>query len=345
VLRYRVRVLNNDVFAQTPVSQTLTNNATLSYTVAGNPVTQPSTASVTVLQPILTVSKSVAPAGGDTVINAGEVITYTVDILNSGAAPAYDTVLVDTLPVGLRRRGRPFPSRCSRGGPLTASPSSIHHRCRYPNFDTGAQMPIHSSAVAARGLSGDGRCGPRSRPDPDQHSPATLYYSFDDEAVPNATLPIARYGPTNTAQQRPSPHLCWAGCRSRIRRAPPQQSARSSLHHHVPATRSRRRCTMYAFSITRYECGLTLVSISTVSGSPAWTPVNTGTSTDLVIEDTTNGGIEIPANEQIVIGVTVRMNNVAGNIAGLAFSNTASYTYNRLTVLAPRPGAAIPPPT
>ncbi len=81
VLRYRVRVLNNDTFAQTPVSQTLTNNATLGYTVAGNPVTRPSTASVTVLQPILTVSKSAAPAGGDTVINAGEVITYTVDIM------------------------------------------------------------------------------------------------------------------------------------------------------------------------------------------------------------------------------------------------------------------------
>jgi fimbrial isopeptide formation D2 family protein len=51
VLRYRARVLNNDVFAQTPTSQALTNNATLGYTVAGNAVTRPSTASVTVLQP------------------------------------------------------------------------------------------------------------------------------------------------------------------------------------------------------------------------------------------------------------------------------------------------------
>ena len=44
-------------------------------------------------------------ATGGTVITAGELITYTVKIANSGTAPAYNPVLTDTLPVGLRQAG------------------------------------------------------------------------------------------------------------------------------------------------------------------------------------------------------------------------------------------------
>ncbi len=106
VIRYRARVLNNHVLAQTPTTQTLTNNATLGYTIGGVPATPKSASqSLYVLQPMLAVTKSAAPAGGDAVIGAGETISYTVDITNSGAAPAYDTVLTDTLPVGLRQGG------------------------------------------------------------------------------------------------------------------------------------------------------------------------------------------------------------------------------------------------
>ena len=45
---------------------------------------------------------------------------------------------------------------------------------------------------------------------------------------------------------------------------------------------------------------LRFVSVSRVAGSQPWTPVNTGTSTNLVLEDTTVG-IDIPAGEQIVV--------------------------------------------
>jgi uncharacterized repeat protein (TIGR01451 family) len=50
---------------------------------------------------MLSISKSATPADGDTVISAGELITYTVNITNTGAAPANNTVLTDTLPVYL----------------------------------------------------------------------------------------------------------------------------------------------------------------------------------------------------------------------------------------------------
>ncbi|MFU8895638.1 MAG: SdrD B-like domain-containing protein [Gammaproteobacteria bacterium] len=72
---------------------------------------------------------------------------------------------------------------------------------------------------------------------------------------------------------------------------------------------------------------LGFVSVTKISGSGAWTPVNTGTSTRLVIEDPVSG-IDIPAGEQVVVEVTVQLLDTSVNVAGLEFTNTASYTYN-----------------
>jgi uncharacterized repeat protein (TIGR01451 family) len=55
--------------------------------------------------------------------------------------------------------------------------------------------------------------------------------------------------------------------------------------------------------------------------------VNTGTATNLVIQDTTNG-IDIPAGQQIVVNVTVVLSNTANNTIGKQFQNTATYTYD-----------------
>src|SRR5262249_62402158 len=69
------------------------------------------------------------------------------------------------------------------------------------------------------------------------------------------------------------------------------------------------------------------VSVTKVSGPGAWTPSNTGTSTNLVIEGN-GGGVDIPIGEQAVIDVTVRLRDTPTNVAGLAFTNTSSFTYN-----------------
>jgi hypothetical protein len=66
-----------------------------------------------------------------------------------------------------------------------------------------------------------------------------------------------------------------------------------------------------------------------VSGG-TWTLSNTsGSNTNLVIEDTVTG-IDIPANGQVVIEITVELLNTSTNNSGLTFINTASYTYNRV---------------
>lgn len=81
--------------------------------------------------------------------------------------------------------------------------------------------------------------------------------------------------------------------------------------------------------LTASAADLEFVSVTRVSGSAPWTPSNTGTPTDVVIEDPVNG-IDIPAGEQIVVEITVRLQDTATNVAGLTFTNTASYTYNQL---------------
>lgn len=81
--------------------------------------------------------------------------------------------------------------------------------------------------------------------------------------------------------------------------------------------------------LTASAAELQFVSVSKVSVGGSWTPVNTGTATNLVIEDPVDG-IDIPAGEQAVVEVTVQLLDTSTNVAGLTFTNTAAYTYNQL---------------
>ncbi len=79
---------------------------------------------------------------------------------------------------------------------------------------------------------------------------------------------------------------------------------------------------------------LRYVSARVVSGG-AWAITNTGSSSSLILQDTTNG-IDIPAKSitygysgQAIIAITVELLNIAANQSSVFFNNTASYTYNR----------------
>ena len=73
---------------------------------------------------------------------------------------------------------------------------------------------------------------------------------------------------------------------------------------------------------------LRFISARVVSGG-IWTLTNTsGSDTNLVIEDTITG-IDIPANSQTVIEITVELLNTPTNNSGLLFNNSATYTFNR----------------
>jgi uncharacterized repeat protein (TIGR01451 family)/fimbrial isopeptide formation D2 family protein len=73
---------------------------------------------------------------------------------------------------------------------------------------------------------------------------------------------------------------------------------------------------------------LRFVSANVVSDG-SWSLSNTGSATNLIIEDTATG-IDIPANGQAVIEITVELLNTATDQSGLSFQNSATYTYNRM---------------
>ena len=79
--------------------------------------------------------------------------------------------------------------------------------------------------------------------------------------------------------------------------------------------------------LTASAADLRFLGVTKIAGSESWTPVNTGTDTNLVIEDP-SVGIGIPAGEQIVVEITVVLEDTPTNVAGLTFTNTADYTYN-----------------
>ncbi|HXV36840.1 MAG TPA: OmpA family protein, partial [Myxococcota bacterium] len=72
---------------------------------------------------------------------------------------------------------------------------------------------------------------------------------------------------------------------------------------------------------------LQFVGVTRISGPGSWTPVNTGSDTNLAIEDLASG-IDIPAGEQVVVEITVKLLDTPTNVAGLSFTNTASYSYD-----------------
>jgi uncharacterized repeat protein (TIGR01451 family)/fimbrial isopeptide formation D2 family protein len=339
VIVYRARVMNNDALAQEPVTQTLTNNATLDYTLGGTPATRlTASQTVSVQQPLLAVSKTAAPAGGDNSIGAGEVITYTVDIANSGAAPAYDTVLVDTLPVGLRQ-----------GGVTTTSVSLVTAGTSLPalapaydaatgvatwNFDSGVAnqytIPAGDTLRVVYTVKADANISGALTLT--NAAVATLYYSFDDEAIPANGAVDERevYGPTNTAQQTlttPSP--------SAPLKVNTQATATigEQFKYRITVPATPVDAALYDVRIlddlNASAADMRFVSASVVSGG-SWTLTNTsGSDTNLVIAGA-GGGIDIPAGGQAVIEITVELLNTPTNVLGLTFTNTADYTYNRV---------------
>lgn len=342
VIEYKAKVLRDAGIAQTPTT-TLTNTATLSYQDAGgNPVVDPTrlvaSDTLTLWQPVLSVNKAATPAGGDNIIEAGEAITYTVDIINGGAAPAYDPVLVDTLPLGMRQGGVTTTSvtRVTAGTalPVLAPAYDANTGVATWNFDNGTAdtytIPAGETLRVVYQATADANLGAGLILT--NAATATLYYSFDDEAVPTSGSATDRqvYGPTNTATANlttPRPGTLLK------ENTQPTAAIGEQFKYRITVPSPPVNTALYDVRIlddlTASAADLRFVSVAKISGSGSWTPVNTGTGTVLVIEDTVNG-IDIPAGEQAVVEVTVELLNTPTNVIGLSFTNTADYSYNQV---------------
>ena len=340
VIVYRVRVLDN-VFAQVN-STTLTNTAQLSYDSGAGTASLTDTVSVTLLQPALSVAKTAVAAGGDTVIEANELVTYTVDVTNSGSTPAYDLLLEDTIPVGMRNGAATvtvLSTSLLGAGTVLPNPVTNYNAATGLaswNMDSGIadaySIPVGETLRLVYQVQADANLGAGLTLT--NAAVARRYYSFDDEAVPSlgSVSGVAEiYGPSNTATTTltsPTP-----GALQKENPADLTVSVGESFSYRITVPATPLNIALHDVRIiddlTASAADLLFVSATRVSGSQPWTPVNTGSATNVVIEDTTTG-IDIPAGEQIVVDVTVQVANTPTNVSGLLFNNTASYTYNQL---------------
>ncbi|MGE0081227.1 MAG: SdrD B-like domain-containing protein [Thiohalomonadaceae bacterium] len=336
VIVYAARVLN-DTLAHVP-DTALANAARLDYQTFSAPASRDASYTVTARQPVLTVSKTAAPEQGDAILAAGERVTYSVEIHNTGSAPAYDVVLRDVIPPGMRHGAATLTMlNTTLAGAPVADVQPVYDAATgiaIWDFGTGVAdaYTIPPGAVL--------RIQYQVQTDADLGAGLTLtnaaqvqrYYSFDDEDVPSlgGVQGVRQvYGPSNTA----SVDLYSAAPNPLAKDNPAGHSTAAvgepfSYRITVPATPQAAALhdVRIIDDLSASAADLRFVSVQRFAGSQPWTPVNTGTATALVIEDLTNG-IDIPAGEQIVIDVTVVLEDSATNVSGLAFHNTAHYTY------------------
>lgn len=343
VIHYLARVINT-VYPQQN-NTAITNTVQLDHQTATGVDSKTDSFSLTLFQPQLDLSKTAAPAGGDTILVANEFVNYIVDITNNGTAPAYDVVIDDTIPVGLRNGAATVtPISVDMIDGVTSVATSLANVIPSYNPLTGvAVWNFDSNSLETYTINpGDTlRIEYQVQADPDigsnltliNQARAQLYYSFNDANTPSVNIAVGEreiYGPSTAATS-----TLTTGAPGPLLKENPADTAVSigetfSYLITVPevAVASTLNDVRILDNLATSAADLTFVSVEKVSGSGDWTPENTGTATNLVIEDST-GGIDIPANEQVQIRVTVRVENTANNFSGQTFFNTANYTYNQ----------------
>ncbi|GMG86400.1 isopeptide-forming domain-containing fimbrial protein [Biformimicrobium ophioploci] len=328
---YRARVQNGDVLNQQPTTQALNNTVTLNYPVGGVPAAPLiANAAVNALQPLLSVSKSALTSiDGDTVIRAGETAIYTVDVANTGAAPAYDLVLEDILPAGLRQNGvTPVSaSLVNAGGSFSVTPSYDNSTgTALWDFDSagGAAIPAGDTLRVVYEVTGDGDLGAGLTLT--NSARALRYYSFDDDLVPSNSSVDWReeYGPSEAATSiltTPIP-----GVLSKVT-AQDTVAIGEQLTYSITIPETP---VDVALQDVRIMDDLTATGVDLEFVSATLTGValeNLGSASNLILAQA--GGINVPAGGQVEVLVTVEVLNTANNQSRVEpFINRAWYDYD-----------------
>ncbi|HDP90208.1 MAG TPA: DUF11 domain-containing protein, partial [Thioalkalivibrio sp.] len=326
VIVYRARVINGALVQANTTP--LENSVELDYDTAAGPApTQNATASVTVLQPNLVASKSSDPVSGS-VVAAGDTVTYTVTLENTGTAPAYDVVLEDVIPLGMRDGGVTVVNTALASGALlpTRDYSSYDPATGVVvwDFDSGVadeySIPSGDALVVVYQVQVDADIGVGQTLT--NQAQAATYYSLDDEAVPalgGATGEREIYGPSNTAST------------SLYTTAPPAKVLVSP----ADGTATIGEDVVYEITVPEAPLGLPIDNVVitdtldarlsyqgyTQSGGPAVTDNSSGNDLNFTVA-------QIPAGEQVTLQVTARVLNVEAAQAGDAIANSAAYSFD-----------------
>ncbi|WP_455207592.1 isopeptide-forming domain-containing fimbrial protein [Kaarinaea lacus] len=319
-------------------SASYTYNRTNGNNGTQTPVALASSGNMSVVEPgIATITKTV----NNPTPSPGNTVRYTVTLAATGGAgysDVFDVTLVDTLPLGLVYAGNPTVSAGSgvgadnainapdiTGDGVTTAQTLVWGVIEADiDIQAGDTVTIaydvqvaagalynqtYTNNIVAQWTGLDGSSGA-------ERDGSDGVGGLNDYITSDATVSITTPPQALAKQNTQSTAAIGDQFRYRIT---------------VPAT--PQSTALYDVRITdnlaASAADMTFVSVTKVSGSQPWIPANTGTATNLVIEDTTNG-IDIPAGEQIVIDIIVELSNTPTNIVGLTFTNTANYTFNQV---------------
>lgn len=339
--------INNDL--DTNVGSTLQNSATVYFVngeTGGQEAVNDTTAAILATEPDLTASKAISnvtpgKAPGDP-IALGDIVQYVLTIPNIGNAIAHDVNIVDTLPVELTLYDGYTPIAQIDGvdvagfvgipagspdGPLVWGAGNNDG-----SLDVAPGSTLEVTYQVLLQVPADENIALTNIVWVDWTSLNDInVYERTGDGCPTVTQPNDYcYGPAS-ADGTPYP----VGPPDALAKANTQATATigEAFSYRVTVPATPHPLPLYDVRILddlgASAADLSYVSVTRISGSGPWTPVNTGAVTNLVIEDTATG-IDIPIGEQIVLEITVRLDDTPTNVSGLTFTNTASYTYNRL---------------
>ncbi|GAA5445295.1 hypothetical protein Misp06_03494 [Microbulbifer sp. NBRC 101763] len=336
ILRYQARVLNKDVHPWPASNTALTNNVEFTFDAAAGAELRNDSDTLDLLQPDLIAAISATPAGGTT-LSAGDIVDYTITITNNGSAPAYDPIFRDMIPIGLRQGGVNVQSITVNGAAATIVAPTFDNATGAAVWDfsagTGYAINPGQALEMVYRVQADANLG--AGLNLQNAAYVELYYSLDDDNLPSLGATAVTtdmredYGPTapvsvqfNTPNAAPL----------LIENTQPTASIGEPFNYRITIPETVQPTALHDVSVlmdlSTSAADMEFVGAAKVSGSNVFTPENSGSGTALVIADATSG-IDVPAGEQVVIDVTLRLRDSnPPNVDGLAFNNSASYSYN-----------------
>ncbi|MBN2083577.1 MAG: DUF11 domain-containing protein [Anaerolineales bacterium] len=344
-IRYNARI-NNDL--ATDAGDTLQNAVDASYfnVMTGMPeILNDSTDAITVTEPGITATKTLTNAtpgkNPDDPLEFGDIAEYLLTVVNTGDAVAHDINIVDTPPIELELSDAFVPAAAIDAVPVPGFAGEPDGAPAGPlvwgrgNGDESLDLPPNSFLELTYRM--DVVAAPVAGPTID-NSVWIDWTSLDGESAyertgagcPNFHQPDDYcYGPV-VAEAVPSPSAPPATLKENTQAV---AGIGEPFTYRITIPAAPHPAPLYDVAITDNladaTADLRFLGARKVSGPGSWAPVNTGTDTNLVIEDPVNG-IDVPAGQLAVIEITVLATNVPANAAGVTFTNTAAYTYNRL---------------
>ncbi len=337
VIVYTARVLNGDVLNQQ--DNTLLNNQIQMFydtaAVTGALIDSDIITEINVLQPNLSITKSASPDNGDIFIDAAEVITYTVDITNNGTAPAYDPVIQDVIPDGLRTAGISVTSITLIGpaedlADIPPVISGVNSEIATWDFDDGVtadtytidpgqtlriEYTVTADNSIAQGLSMTNTAS------------VLNYYSLDDDAMsPTTALDSREVYPDLPAVVSASTTLYTEALPTKALITPATATIGEIVEYQITVPGVLNSSSLFDVQITdTLDANLELINVNIVGGIGVTDNSVANPAPSLV--DISVG--EITANTQVVINVQARVRNVttAQEVPATAINNTVSYTY------------------